>query len=172
MIVEIKLGNDKKERIRVTKDADRFFVSFLDRKDPTPFVANFEECGEFYSIIIENKPHIVKFVEEGHLYTVTSGAHTAKVEAENQERRMRREIRETFSVKVNVMETRIPGKIIDVMVKPGQEVKKNDELFILEAMKMENRIFAPRDGVIKEVLVKKGDILSIGNKLLTFEHVN
>jgi biotin carboxyl carrier protein len=169
MIIEVKLNDDKLEKVRITKDAGKFFVSFLDRNDTKPFEANFEECGAFYSIIIENKPYLVKFVEEGNLHTVTSGMYTSTVEAENQEKKMRKGLRETFSVKVETMETRIPGKMIDVMVKAGQSVKKGDELFILEAMKMENRIFAPHDGVIKEILVKKGDILSIGNKLLTFQ---
>lgn len=172
MIVEISLDNEKKEKVRVQKEDGKFFLSFLDRKDNTPVEANFEECGEFYSIIIENKPYLVKFVEEGNLYTVTSGTYTSKIEAEDQSKRLRREIRETYSVKVNFMETRIPGRIMEVMVEKGQVVKKGDELFVLEAMKMENRIFAPRDGVIKDVMVKKGDILAIGHKLLVFEDVN
>ena len=169
MIVEVKLNNDRMERIKVSRDDGKFFVTFIDRPDPKAFEANFKECGQFYSVIIENKPYLVKFVEEGNIFTVTSGPYTSKVLAENQEKRVRRELRKTFSVKVNEIETRIPGKIIDVMAKPGQTVKKGDELFILEAMKMENRVFAPRDGVVKEVHVKNGDILSIGNKLMSFE---
>ena len=106
------------------------------------------------------------------MFTITSGPYTSKMFAENQEKRSRRELRETFTVKVNSIETRIPGKIINVMAKPGQTVKKGDELFILEAMKMENRVFAPRDGVVKDVFVKNGDILSIGNKLMSFEDIN
>lgn len=172
MIVEITLGKEKTERVKISKENNKFFLSFIDRKNSSPVEANFEECGEFYSIIIENKPYLVKFVEEGNLYTVTSGTYTSKIEAEDQEKRIRREIRETYSVKVNFMETRIPGRIMDVMVEKGQVVKKGDELFVLEAMKMENRIFAPRDGVIKDVMVKKGDILAIGHKLLVFEDIN
>ena len=130
---------------------------------------NFKECGQFYSVIIENKPFLVKFVENGNLYTVTSGTHSSRVKAENQEKRIRREIRESFSAKVQFIETRIPGKIMEVIVKPGQEVKKGDDLFVLEAMKMENRVFAPRDAKIKEILVKQGDVIAIGTKLLVFE---
>jgi len=172
MIVEVTLDNEKTEKIKVSRDNGKFYVTFIDRKDPQPFEANFEECGQFYSVIIENKPYLVKFVEEGSLFTITSGQYTSKVFAENQEKKVRRQLRETYSVKVKGIETRIPGKIINVMVKNGQNVKKGEELFILEAMKMENRIFAPRDGVVKEVFVKSGDILSIGNKLLSFEESN
>lgn len=169
MVIEVKLDNKKMERVDVKKENDKFFVSFLDRKDSSPVETNFKECGQFYSVIIENKPFLVKFVENGNIYTVTSGAHSSKIKAENQEKRIRREIRESFSAKVQFIETRIPGKIMEVMVKPGQEVKKGDDLFILEAMKMENRVFAPRDAKIKEILVKQGDIIAIGTKLLVFE---
>jgi biotin carboxyl carrier protein len=48
----------------------------------------------------------------------------------------------------------IPGTIIDVFVKSGQNVKKGETLLILEAMKMQNQILMPFDGKIKKVLVK------------------
>jgi biotin carboxyl carrier protein len=49
-----------------------------------------------------------------------------------------------------------PGNIIEVMVSVGQSVKMGQCLVILEAMKMENEIVASRDGIVKEVFVKKG----------------
>ena len=81
MIVEMSLDNEKKEKVKVIKEGDKFYLSFIERKDPTPIEVNFEECGEFYSIVIENKPYLIKFVEEGNLYTVTSGVYTSKIEA-------------------------------------------------------------------------------------------
>jgi len=48
----------------------------------------------------------------------------------------------------------IPGTIIDVFVKSGQNVKKGETLLILEAMKMQNQILMPFDGKIKKVFVK------------------
>jgi glutaconyl-CoA decarboxylase len=53
--------------------------------------------------------------------------------------------------KEEVVRAPIPGKILKVCVKPGDSVKKGDILLILEAMKMENEIFAPISGVVKEV---------------------
>jgi pyruvate carboxylase len=48
----------------------------------------------------------------------------------------------------------IPGTIIDVYVKSGQNVKKGETLLVLEAMKMQNQILMPFDGKIKKVFVK------------------
>ena len=49
-----------------------------------------------------------------------------------------------------------PGNIIEVAVIVGQSVSAGQRLVVLEAMKMENEIVAPRDGTVKEVLVTKG----------------
>jgi biotin carboxyl carrier protein len=51
----------------------------------------------------------------------------------------------------------IPGVIVEITVKPGAIVKKGDPLMTLEAMKMLNRIMAPKDGVVKTIRVKKGE---------------
>ena len=50
----------------------------------------------------------------------------------------------------------MPGKILEVKVKVGDTVKEDDELLILEAMKMENPIYAPENGTVKEISVSKG----------------
>jgi oxaloacetate decarboxylase alpha subunit len=62
----------------------------------------------------------------------------------------------------------LAGNIWKVEVQPGQEVEEGDLLFILEAMKMENEVFAERSGVIAEVLVKEGDAVNAEQPLLTF----
>ncbi len=60
--------------------------------------------------------------------------------------------------KVNNIKAPMPGLIIDLKVKVGDEVKQNDALLILEAMKMENIIKSPGDGVVKAVKIKKGRV--------------
>ena len=61
----------------------------------------------------------------------------------------------------------MPGTILDVKVSNGQAVKKGDVLCILEAMKMENEIKAPRDGVVVSVNVSKGQSVASGDVLLS-----
>ena len=51
----------------------------------------------------------------------------------------------------------MPGKILEVLVKVGDQVKEDDEVIMLEAMKMENPIYAPADGTVKEIKVKAND---------------
>ena len=59
------------------------------------------------------------------------------------------------------------GKILSVRIKPGDAVKKGQIIMILEAMKMENEIVAPQDGVVASVEVKEGTQLEAGDLLAT-----
>ena len=59
----------------------------------------------------------------------------------------------------------MPGTILDVKVSAGQAVKKGDVLMILEAMKMENEIMAPRDAVVASVNTTKGASVNSGDLL-------
>lgn len=61
----------------------------------------------------------------------------------------------------------MPGMIVDILVAPGDAVKAGDIVVILEAMKMENSLEAPVDGVVQEVLQKKGASVSKDAVLLT-----
>ncbi len=62
----------------------------------------------------------------------------------------------------------MPGLIHDILVNPGQAVKKGDSLLILEAMKMENIIKSPGDAEVKAVLVKQGENVEKNNILIQF----
>jgi biotin carboxyl carrier protein len=63
----------------------------------------------------------------------------------------------------------IPGKIKKVFVKKGSKVKEGDKLLILEAMKMNNNIFSPMKGVVKEVYVTAGLSVAKNSLLVEFE---
>ena len=61
----------------------------------------------------------------------------------------------------------MPGNILDVKVSVGQSVKKGDPICVLEAMKMENDIPAPQDGVIASINVQKGASVAANDVLAT-----
>jgi biotin carboxyl carrier protein len=63
----------------------------------------------------------------------------------------------------------MPGKIVRVVSAAGQEVRAGECLVVMEAMKMENEIRSPRDGRIKDVLVKEGQAVESGALLLLVE---
>ena len=63
----------------------------------------------------------------------------------------------------------MPGKIIDILVKEGETVLEYQDVLILEAMKMEIAIPAPEAGQIKEIKVKKDDIVATRQVLMELE---
>ncbi len=63
----------------------------------------------------------------------------------------------------------MPGKVVAVIAKDGQSVKKGEPLVIMEAMKMEHTIAAPSDGLVEEILYQVGDQVADGAPLLAFK---
>lgn len=72
------------------------------------------------------------------------------------------------SAKVSEIKAPMPGLVLKVFVTEGVEIKKGDNLFVLEAMKMENIIKAPADVTVKTVKIKPGDKVEKGQVLLQF----
>ena len=65
-----------------------------------------------------------------------------------------------------VMKSPLPGKILKVMATPGSSWKKGDTILVIEAMKMENEILAPRDCTVEEVAVESNQTVKTGDLLL------
>lgn len=63
----------------------------------------------------------------------------------------------------------MPGTIIEILVKVGDEVVEDQEVMILESMKMENPVYAPCNGKVKEITVKTGDKVSTDQVLMIIE---
>ncbi|NQW36350.1 MAG: acetyl-CoA carboxylase biotin carboxyl carrier protein subunit [Flavobacteriales bacterium] len=71
--------------------------------------------------------------------------------------------------KLNTIKAPMPGLILNINIKEGQEVKEGDTLVILEAMKMENAIEAPKDGIIKSINIKIGNTVEKGALMIELE---
>ncbi|MCX7248472.1 MAG: acetyl-CoA carboxylase biotin carboxyl carrier protein subunit [Burkholderiales bacterium] len=63
----------------------------------------------------------------------------------------------------------LAGKILAVLVEPGSKVDEDDELVVIEALKMENHVYAPSAGTVKEIKVKIGDSVEDGALILVLE---
>lgn len=63
----------------------------------------------------------------------------------------------------------MPGSILDILVEEGDEVKANDQLLVLEAMKMENVIKSPGDGVVGKIHVSEKQNVEKNQVLISFE---
>jgi len=73
------------------------------------------------------------------------------------------------SNKISDIKAPMPGLVLKVLVAEGDEIKKGDNLFVLEAMKMENIIKAPADATIKSIKIKPTDKVEKGQLLILFK---
>lgn len=126
----------------------------------------------------ENKFHILNHHQgikanlinkdfDSKLYTITVNSNTYQVKIASPIDKLVKDLGFSLGItkKLNDIKAPMPGIIIGIDVKKGDEVKEGDPLLILEAMKMENAITSPKDAIIKSVLVKTGDTVE-KNKLL------
>ena len=63
----------------------------------------------------------------------------------------------------------MPGLLVEVSVQPGQQVRAGEKLAVIEAMKMENVLFAAQDGVVGRIAAGKGESLAVDQVIMEFE---
>ena len=61
------------------------------------------------------------------------------------------------------------GTIVNVLVEEGSEIEAGDPICVLEAMKMENNVLAEKSGIVREVIISKGDSVGAGDVLAVIE---
>ena len=68
-------------------------------------------------------------------------------------------------------EVRAPlaGKVLSLAVEVGSKVEEDDEVLVIEALKMETKVYAPSDGTVKEITVKEGDQVEEDDLLVVME---
>jgi biotin carboxyl carrier protein len=106
--------------------------------------------GLSYEALVQQTEMGWEVLLQGHLYPI---------HVEDERERRLRESSGTVSVASGDFHLRspMPGMVVDVPVEEGQEVANGDKLVILESMKMQNELKAPRKGTVSSVKVKAGD---------------
>lgn len=67
------------------------------------------------------------------------------------------------------IKTAMPGKVVRVLTESGTEIKAGEGVIVVEAMKMQNELKSPKDGVLKEIRFKEGDTVNAGDILALIE---
>ena len=123
-----------------------------------------------HSIILNHKSHGVQITNiRDDMYEVKNKGDYFQVQVIDELKKMRLSRIQSVAVGRQVITAQMPGVILKVNVKPGDEVKAGTPLCVLVAMKMENEIRSPIDGVVKEVYITAGDKMAVNDKMLVVE---
>jgi biotin carboxyl carrier protein len=123
--------------------------------------------ADFYSILYEGKSYEVSVESAGSKYLVRHGAYEQVVELADASRGGREELhKRSGPLSIDAV---MPGKVVRVLVSPGDEVLAGQGLVVVEAMKMENEIGAPRAGRVTSVDVAPGQNVETGARLIVLE---
>ena len=76
---------------------------------------------------------------------------------------------EKVAADIKAIYSPLPGLILEVKVKVGDQIKQGQDVIIMEAMKMENHIASGMSGTVKELMVKNGDSIPEGQLLMVLE---
>lgn len=122
------------------------------------------------SLIYNNSSYIMDLAAQGTDYTVyTRGSHR-NVSILDDERILRDNLMGGRSLGGQKnLKAGMPGKIVKIFVKPGDEVKAGEPLVIMEAMKMENEMKASEDVIINRIHVEEGNSIDSGSLLISFK---
>lgn len=110
------------------------------------------------SVEVDGTPYVVEV--KGGEVTVNGIAHTVKVDSHT------KPAEKKASAVAGAVSAVMPGRIVNVLVKEGDTVREADVVCILEAMKMENELRAPRSGTVKKVHVQMGANVDKGDVLV------
>lgn len=153
----------KEHRIRVESRRNQLYVAFENEPESAIDLMYY---GNDASFIQDNRVFHANVVANKTDFTVWRPQGNIQVAVESEYRRIVGLLRGQDLQQDNAVFAKMPGKIVKIHAKVGAEVSKGDPVMVMEAMKMENEIRAPKDGTIASVLVKEGQAVETGALLL------
>lgn len=155
-------GDDEKN-VRIERQGDGYAVTIgeftyavkLERSEPGKIA--FTADGQHYLAYVasDDNQRYVAFERDARVYELIT-ADSATTSAR----------RKTSAASENVLSAAMPGQVVKVLVAEGEAVKRGQTLVVLEAMKMEIRVTAPRDAQVINVMCSSGEIVERGQRLV------
>jgi biotin carboxyl carrier protein len=146
-----------------TRQEEKDWIYYDIRKE------DYQLLDETISFIFKDSSYLVDVTSKGTEYTVYTRGVFKTFKVYNEEALLHESLKAGGGMGAgDQLASGMPGKIVKVFVKVGDEVKAGDPLLIMEAMKMENEMRAASAVKIKEVLVKEGQTVESGETLITF----
>lgn len=151
----------------------------IEKREKGYWIRRTLEAGEMKEHLIETKQleKVLNLLMEGKSFDVGLVDHNDCVEVEVVGERhlinvydpRKKSLKLIDGAGAGLIQTQMPGRVIEVCVKEGESVTKGQIVIIVEAMKMENPLKASKDGIVSEIFVSNGDLVEAKAKLITIE---
>lgn len=156
--VEIERGGDSNLVAKIDGKQYRLEVS-----EPEPNVYLFKHENQIYQIFVSPNE------KAGEPFAVNVGSRNYDVKIYDPKRLRGSDANGEHETGASEIKTAMPGKLVRVLTEVGAEIKKGDGVLIVEAMKMQNEMKAPRDGTVKEIRFAEGATVNAGDVLAVIE---
>jgi biotin carboxyl carrier protein len=161
--------NQKKHEIEVKRVGEKVFAEIDGRKyelevsEPEPNVYLLKNAGKIYEIFVSPRQNLtspfrvkvknsefeINLFDSKRLRGAGAGAEHGDGAAE--------------------IKTAMPGKVVRVLTEQGAEIKQGEAVIVVEAMKMQNEMKSPKDGIVKEIRFAEGSTVNAGDILAIIE---
>ncbi len=167
MSYEIKINNQVEPIEVLDRQGNLLNVKVGEREYQLDII---EVEEDVYSIILDGKSYNVELVPTGNKrYSVNTLYNSFDVEIIDEESKYLNSRKTDGDEEQSFISTPMPGKVVKILVKEGQEVKAGETLIVVSAMKMESEYKVSSDRIVKEILVGEGDNIDGDQPLITLE---
>ena len=165
-MMQVITANEKKWQVDINKN------EILVDGQPFPWDLQAGPAGKFH-LLKDNRSYLAEVILADYqtktfVIRINGNRHELRVQDRFDLLLEQMGISQANPHQVNEVKAPMPGLIVDIKVSLGQEVQKGDPILILEAMKMENIIKSPGDGVVKIIKVNRQDNVEKNQVLIQF----
>lgn len=156
----------KKRLLNVSEEDGHYVVTIDGGK---PIHADFVRIASGYNLLIQNRSYIVSLTSTNNHYDIQIDGRLFRVELVSELKKAQKRLKGAELSGAGMVVARMPGKIVKILVRVGDDVHDGQSVIIMEAMKMENELRVLSKGKIKEIRIKEGDSVEAGAILVVLE---
>ncbi|MBE0648513.1 MAG: biotin/lipoyl-binding protein [Bacteroidales bacterium] len=166
--LEISLDDRTANVKLLEREGNRFLIAVDDTEYDARIIM--VERG-VYLMLMNGKSYNIELIEAGgpKKYYVNTYRYSYDAEIIDAETRYQKSRSTDHGDDISVISSPMPGKVVRILVKAGDEVKAGDTVVVVSAMKMESEYKVKQDRIIKEIKVKEGDTVDAHQPLVIIE---
>ncbi|MEZ5425982.1 MAG: biotin/lipoyl-containing protein [Pyrinomonadaceae bacterium] len=161
--------NNQKHEVEVRRDGEKLFAEVdgrvyqIETGRPEPNVFLFKEGGRIDQIFVSPR------TGSDQPFLVQIGNHQPEIKITDPKKLRGSSASEAGADGVAEIKTAMPGKLVRILVAEGSEVAAGEGVLVVEAMKMQNEMKSPKNGIVREIRFREGETVNAGQVLAIIE---